>query len=124
VKLRFLRNKKSLSLFESLLAVAILSITAIASLQAISFSARLSGLSQDLVKAVFISEDKLQELEFKEKMGFLNNEPASFQGKDDKFSWKYNLNFDQELKLYRLDFSVFWNRLKRQESLDISTYLK
>lgn len=118
-----LRNN-AFSLLESIIAVAILSAGIVVILQAVAFSARLAGLSNDFVKAVFLAEDKIQELEFKEKQGFIDSEPAQAKDKKDKFEWGYSLVLDPDLNLYRLDFAVNWQRASRQEALKLTTYLR
>jgi len=94
----------------------------IAVLQAFSFSAQATGLSCDYLNAVLLAEDKIQELEFRERQDTLKEESAN--GSNDKFSWKYSLNLDRELNLYKLDFDITWQRAHRQESLSVNTYFK
>jgi hypothetical protein len=90
-------------------------------LQAFSFSAQATGLSCDIINAVFLAEDKLQELEFQEKENSVKEE--SVQGSLDRFNWEYSINLDQELSLYKLNLNISWLR-QRRHSLDVSTYLR
>jgi hypothetical protein len=105
-------------------AIAILSVGIILVLEALSFSARVTGLSGDIINASFLAEDKMQELDFKEKNGFISKEPELVKDKSDKFNWKYTLEFDSDLNLYKLNFDVTWTRGNRQEILNLNTYLR
>lgn len=116
--------KKALTLFELMITVAILGAGIISVMQAFSYSARIAGLCSDITRAVFIAEDKLQELEFKERRGELASEPPSVTAESGKFSWGLQLAPDDALKLYRLDFLLAWQRMGRKEEVAINTYLK
>jgi prepilin-type N-terminal cleavage/methylation domain-containing protein len=104
-------NNKAFSLIELLVAVAILAIGIGTVLQAMAHSARVTGLSKDIVSALFLTEDKIQELEFKERAS-------------DKFAWEYALVLDADLDLYKLDLKTSWQRIGRNEEIDLETYLK
>jgi len=84
----------------------------------------MAGLSCDIIDAVFLAEDKMQELEFKEKQGLINKEPGEIRAKLEGFDWKYTLNLDPDLNLYKLNFDIKWLRANREESLDLNTYLR
>ncbi len=111
-----------LSLLELLITIAVLSIGIIAVLEAFAFSARSTGLAGDMVNAVFLAEDKIQELEFNSKLAPLA--AAEMEGSNDKFAWKYALSLDADLNLYQLTFDITWNRANKQEGLALTTYLK
>lgn len=111
-------------LLELILAIAILAIGIIAILEALSFSARATGLSCDVINASFLAEDKMQELEFKETKGLISKEPAEVKGNTGKFAWGYTLNFDRGLNLYRADLEINWQRAKKEEKLTLNTYLR
>lgn len=121
--LNYCRKSNGFSLLEVVVAVAILSIGITVVLQALSYSARVTGISCDMVKAAFLAEDKLQELELKEKYGLIT-ENQTAQDLQDKFRWDYTFSLNQDLKLYRLDFSINWQRLNRQEGFDITSYFR
>ncbi len=115
-------NSKAFSLLEVIIMVGILSTGIVIILQALSLSAGVTGLSCDIIKAAFLTEDKIQELEFKEKRCLVTVGEES--GKIDKFNWNYKIDSaGQGLKLYKLDFEVSWQRAGRQEGLGVSTYL-
>ncbi len=122
--LRYKRKIKAFSLLELIITIAILSAGITVILQAFSFSARVTGLSNDIVKAVFLAEDKLQELDFKEKQGLIRQEPPLNSGVSDKFQWKNELSFDPDLNLYKLNFTINWQRAKENEEINAKTYLK
>lgn len=117
-------KNSAFSLLELMITVAILSIGIVVVLQAFSYASRMTGLSCDIINAVFLAEDKVQELEFKEKQGLINKEPAEVKDKKDKFSWGYALSLEPDLNLYKLNFDITWQRANREEGLDLNTYLR
>jgi len=118
----YLKNR-SFSLLELIIGIAILSIGIITVLQALSFSLRAAGLSCDIIKAVFLARDKMQDLEFKEKQKLISKEPPQAQGEQDKFSWQYVLTPEADLTLYKLGLNITWQRPNREENLSLNTYL-
>lgn len=117
-------GKKGFSLVELLVAVAVLSIGIITVLETLSFSGRVAGISSDITDALFLAEDKLQELEFKEGRELIQQEPPETGGKREKFNWQQRIIPTPDLGLYRLNFRIFWQRLNRQEEFSIDTYLR
>jgi len=93
-------------------------------LQALSFTSRIAGLTLDIVNAVFVCEDKMQEWEFIEKRGRIDDQPRQDSGTIDKFRWQYALNLDPELRLYHLNLNLTWDRTNREEGLNLETYLR
>ena len=65
--MRSVISNRAFSLIELFVAVAILAVGITTILQAMGHSARVTGLSGDIVSALLLAEDKIQELEFKEK---------------------------------------------------------
>ncbi len=122
VKLNCKLKNKAFSLLELIISVAILSAGIVVILQALAFSARVTGLSCDLVNAVFLAEDKMQELEFNAKQNPISEE--NVKDKKDKFAWEYSISSDLDYPnlLYKLNLEVSWERLNRKEALNLSTY--
>lgn len=119
-----LKNNKAFSLLELIITIAILSIGIIVVLQALSTCARAVGFSCDIIDAVFLAEDKIQELEFKEKQNLISKEPKEIREKKEKFAWGYSLSLEPDFNLYRLKFDITWQRLNREEKLELETYLR
>lgn len=117
-------KNNAFSLLELIIAVAILSIGIIIVLEALSYSTRMAGLSCDIIDAVLLAEDKMQELEFKEEQNLTNKESGEIIGKKEGFDWKYTLNLEPDLNLYKLSFNIKWLRANREEGLDLNTYLR
>lgn len=117
-------KNKGISLLELVITVAILSLGIIVVLEAFVFSTRATGLSCDIINAVFLAEDKIQELEFKEKQGLINQEPTPVKDKKDKFTFEYSRNLDTDLNLYKLNLDIWWQKLNREERLSLNTYLR
>lgn len=115
---------RAFSLVELIISIAILSVGIMAVLQALSFSARMSGLSCDIINAVFLAEDKLQELEFKEKQNLIDKQLTEVKDKNSKFDWAYTLVFEPKFNLYKLQFNLSWQSAIRKEQLDFYTYLR
>ena len=119
------RNKLSgFTLLELIISIAILSVGIVAVMQAITYSVRSAGLSCDMASVIFLAQDKIQELEYKETSSLIGSQPKESQGSQDKFNWQYALNLVTDLNLYKLDFDVGWKRQNRQESLHLETYLR
>lgn len=118
------QNNKGFSLLELVVAIAVLTAGITAVLQALSYSARITGLSCDITNAVFLAGDKMQEFELKEKMKIINKQPAELNEKKDKFTLSYTLNPDSTANLYGLQFDISWQRAGREEKLNLQTYLK
>ncbi len=112
------------SLVELVISIAILSVGITVVLQALSFSARMSGLSCDIINAVFLAEDKLQELEFKEKQNLIDKQPSEIKDKSSKFDWSYLLTPDPKFNLNKLLFDISWQAANRKEELVLNTYLR
>lgn len=117
-------KNKAFSLLELIVAIAVLSVGIVVVLQALSHSAQAAGLSCDIINAVFLTQDEMQELEFKEKQNLINREPRQIKEKEGRFEWNYILNPDPGLNLYRVDFNVTWQRSNRAERLNLNTYLR
>ena len=117
-------NNLGISLLEVIIAIAILSVGIVAVMEAIVFSTGAAGLSCDVVSAVFLAEDKLQELEYKEANSLISNEPEESEGTRDKFSWKRTLKLDPGVGLYVMDMEMRWKTKSRQESFGVETYFR
>jgi type II secretion system protein I len=117
------RRNNGFTLIEVILAVGILSVGIISCLQALSFSAKASGLSFDYLSASFLAQDKIQELEFREKSGNLKSGEQTSEKKD-KFDISCSLNQSLEQTLLDADIQVGWERSGRKETLEINTCLK
>lgn len=118
------KHSKAFSLLELIITVAVLAAGITVLLQAFSFSSRITGLSNDMIRAVFLAEDKLQELEFKEKQDLIKQEPSLNSGTSDKFQFKTTIAFDADVKLYKANFALTWQRGNRAEEIVVKTYLK
>ena len=115
-------KSEGLSLLEMLITLVILAIGIVAVLESFGYSARMTALSCDIIRAVNLAEDRLQELAFKEGSGKLADIDET--GSDSKFNWHYKLALDQDYQsLYRLSFDINWERSKRRELIGIDTYL-
>ena len=117
-------NNKAFSLLELIIAIAILSVGITAVLQAVSYSTSVAGLSCDMISAVMLAEDNLQELEYKESNKLLSGEAADCSGTLDRFNWSRTLEPEEDLDLYRLKFSVNWQKRNKQEGFTVDTYLR
>lgn len=122
--LKYPKENRAFSLLELIIAVAILSIGITAVIQALAFSARVAGLSCDITEAVILSRDKIQELEFRSRNPLAGSVLMQADGAKEKFSWHYALIQEPDLNLNRLNFTVNWQRMGREEKLSLDTYLK
>lgn len=121
------KSNRGLTLLEVIISVGILAGGIVVILQAFIFCARVTGLSCDTIQAIFLSEDKFQELEFQEKQKLIKEEVV--EDKKDKFNWEYSLSLDSNLslpdcKIYKLDFNLTFSRPQGKEQLNLNTYFR
>ncbi|MFH0827376.1 MAG: prepilin-type N-terminal cleavage/methylation domain-containing protein [Candidatus Omnitrophota bacterium] len=113
---------RGFSLLELIMALAILTAGIVVVLQALSFCAQATGLSCDIIAAVFIAEDKIQELEFQEAQEALRE--TFEKGDSGRFNWARSVILDQDLNLYKTDIKISWQRQGRLQVLEANTYLR
>jgi len=106
------------------IAIAILAIGITVALQVFSSAVRTSVLSGNIINAVFLAEDKIQELEFKERRRLIDKEPAQAKGNQGEFEWQSGLTLNQSLNLYELNLEIIWRKLNQKDSLKLNTYLR
>ena len=109
---------------ELLLSVSILSLGLMFIVRAFSFSAHATGLSCDMLTALLLAKDKMQEYEFFENSHTLDTQPAVTSEKKDKFTWSATLDPDPDAKIYGLCVRISWQRAKKEQKIDICTYLR
>jgi prepilin-type N-terminal cleavage/methylation domain-containing protein len=117
-------KNRAFSLLEIIVSIAMLSIGIVVVLRALAFSARLTGFSSDMANAVFLAEDKLQELEFQERQNLIGASPAQAQGKSGRLEWAYLLESSGGSNLRRLSLDIKWQRGSRDEALTLNTYIR
>ncbi|MCM8780834.1 MAG: prepilin-type N-terminal cleavage/methylation domain-containing protein [Candidatus Omnitrophica bacterium] len=116
----FLDNR-GFSLLEVTIMVAILAIGTTVVLQTISFSARMAGVSADVCEAIFLAEDIIQDLEFKEKKSLIREESVS--DRKEKFDYRYSIA-STEPGMFKFNLDIHWQRLNRTAGLKLKGYLK
>lgn len=124
-----LNKTEAFTLIEVLIASAILATAIVFIFRSFNVMTTAVKFSQNISLACFLIEDKLWEIEAKEKDKLEIQETASgeelIQGQ--KFKWEYKLEDIEStgsVKLRQLDFKVLWPENARQEaSLDLVTYL-
>ncbi|MBF0522515.1 MAG: prepilin-type N-terminal cleavage/methylation domain-containing protein [Candidatus Omnitrophica bacterium] len=116
-------NNKGFTLIEVIVAIGLLSTGIVFVLQSIAFSARSAGLSNDMAKAVLLAQDKLQEIEIKEKQKVIV--PGAVKDAKDIFDWEYTIKDSDTFKgLCPVTFTATWQRHGKQEMLEFETYAK
>jgi len=116
-----MKTQKGFSLLELLVAIAILSAGILVVLQAAGHCARLAGISKDTLSALLLAEDKLQELQYKERSAQLTETAGS--GINGKYAWSYDLEFNPSLNLYQCSLNMSWEKAGRDEKLAVNTFL-
>lgn len=119
--LKFINKIKGFSLIELILSMGIFAIGVVYVLQAMSYSSKVTTLSSRMVEAVFLSQDLLQEIEFKS----LSNISFSDEQKDENsnFQWQYMLSKNSDLNLTDLDLKLNFKSGQFKNDIHIITYL-
>lgn len=121
------RLNRAFSLLEVLITVAVLSTAIIFVLR--SFTAALSAarFSQNIGLACYLAENKLWEIEQKQKLYYepLIPEQGSQILQERRFNWAYTLSKLTDADLILLKVKVSWQEKAREKeySLSFSTYL-
>jgi prepilin-type N-terminal cleavage/methylation domain-containing protein len=124
VGLKLRSSKGAFSLLELLISIAILSSGIVIILQGFSFSTRSAALSCEVLQAVLLAKDKLQELEFKENNSLIAQENPDSRTTAGKFQLRFQKELNTELNLYTSSVDIRWMRSKRQETITFQTYLR
>jgi Tfp pilus assembly protein PilV len=111
-------------LIEVVVATAILTIGVAVVARAFSQCAQAATVSSDVMKAVFLASNRLEEWELKEKLGALDAQPKAASATVDAFNLGYALNPESATGLYGLDLNVSWERLRARRSFNLATYLR
>lgn len=115
-------GSRGFTFIELMITVTILAIGLVFILQAFSSSVKASGLSQDITVACFLAESKISELELRQEKG--SKIPYQDQAELGRFGWSYEITPLEDSGLLNVRFKVFGKRPKREEILEIVTYLK
>ena len=119
------RPRAGFSLLELVITISVLAVGLTVVLQAMSYSARVTRFSNELIQAVLLGQDIIQELEFKETKGLLKKDVWEGRGEKGFLQWSYGvspyLDFDS---LQLLDLRLTWKSFTREQELDIKTMLR
>ena len=118
-----MKIKRGFLLAELVISLAIISTGIVYILQAISLSAQVNGLSNDLTKAVFLLEDEITKLEIKEKFS-LTEEETGKSNSQNKFLVSLKQEDLGQNQLFRLDSKAEWKRANRYNDLILSLVVK
>lgn len=122
--LKFGSNNKALSLLEVMVATAILISGVAVVAKSFSHCAHAAAICSDTLRAVLLAENKMQELELKEKAGIIAFEPKQIRDSQGKFDLECDIAGSAESKLYTLDMRLSWERLNERRSFALTTYLR
>ena len=122
------KSNKAFSLLEVIITVAILSTAIVFVFRAFTTVLSSVRFSQNITYACLLAEDKLWEIEEKQKESSDPLEIASgtktLQGRD--FRWDYTATKIADLNLVDLEFNLHWQEKAREKeySLNFRTYLR
>jgi len=121
-----MKKRKAISLIEVLITVAILTGGIVFVFRSFMTSLSAANLSQNIMLASFLAEDKLWQVEAvqKQKISLENSGLETINIQSREFSAKYEISPTSLNGLSKLNISVAWPRDKRNSySVDFSTYL-
>jgi len=121
-----MQKHKAISLIEVLITVAILTGGIVFVFRGFMTSLSAASLSQNIMLASFLAEDKLWQIEEmqKQKIALEDSGLETVNVQNKEFSVKYEISSTNVEGLNKLNISVSWPRDKRAfNSFDFSTYL-
>jgi general secretion pathway protein I len=115
------RRPTGFTLLEVMIALAILSIVAIAFLRAQAGSIRLVDESSQISMATLLAKEKMAELE---SVGFSLPQKNSGTGGQDfpRFRWEQVVSLTEILNLRKAQVRVFWMEGTQERSLELTAY--
>jgi general secretion pathway protein I len=115
------RRPTGFTLLEVMIALAILSIVAIAFLRAQAGSIRLVDESSQISMATLLAKEKMAELE---SVGFSQPQKNSGTGGQDfpRFRWEQVVSLTEILNLRKAQVRVFWMEGTQERSLELTAY--
>lgn len=121
------KSNKAFSLLEVIITVAILSTAIVFVFRAFTTVLSSVKFSQNITLACFLAEDKLWEIENKQKdtKGPLSTASGTEKIQEQDFNWDYTVTEIQDLNLVELKFNVNWKENVREKEyvLNFATYL-
>jgi len=121
-----MKKRKAISLIEVLITVAILTGGIVFVFRSFMTSLSAANLSQNIMLASYLAEDKLWQVEAaqKQKISLENSGLETVNIQSREFSTKYEILPTTIKSLSKLNISAAWLRDKRNSySVDFSTYL-
>ena len=121
-----MEKRKAISLIEVLITVAILTGGIVFVFRGFMTSLSAANLSQNIMLASFLAEDKLWQIEEmqKQKIALENSGPETVNIQNRKFNVKYEISQTDMEGFSKLNVSVSWPKDKRSSyRVDLPTYL-
>ena len=113
---------RGFSLVELVITISILSVGLLVIFQALSASTKVTRFSNDLTRAVFLGQDLLGELEFRQEQHLLRTSDFSDSGEKDIFSWSLQGAPVPDLdSLLSIDLKIVWKTLSKDRELELKT---
>lgn len=120
----FRKTPKGFSLLELVVAIAFLAVGITVVLRAFSFSAQAAAVACDMVRASFLADAQLQNLELRERSGTIDKEPSQYLDQSGAFETEYRIEPVSDGGLYAVRLDVRWLRSRREKSIALTTYLR
>ena len=117
-------NRNAFTLIEVVVATAILTIGVAVVARAFSQCAQAATVSSDVMRAVLLAGNRMEEWELREALGTVGAQPKQEVATVDRFGVGYSLEQDPVSSLYGLDLNVSWERLRTRRSFTLATYLR
>jgi prepilin-type N-terminal cleavage/methylation domain-containing protein len=120
--LKFKPRDSGFSLLELVITISVLSIGLTVVLQALSASSKATRFSNELVAAVLLGTDLIQELEFKEESHTLTQSDLNVVGEKGSIFWSVQSSqLPDSDSLFLLDIGLKWKSFLKERNFSFKT---
>ena len=116
------KRDKGFTLFEVMVAIAIIAIALLAIMRSLSMSVRVTGESKNIFIATMLARGEMARIE---GQGFpdVGEEKGDFDEDYSNFRWEKNIGLTEFKELRKVVVTVFWPEGKDERKMELVTYI-